>query len=686
MTTRPAAAPADWLDADDFVVAELEPMTPGDVQVFVHRWHEAMREQCPDAEERDRLTRYESLLLEKFTAHRHLRRLAGYPLLCALLCALHRDRRGDLPANRMELYRDALQTLLDRRDRERQLAVSPALSQTEKTLLLRDVAYWLIRNGWSSAPVASVQELVAAKLSGMTVDANAAQVYRVLLERSGLLREPVEGQVDFVHRSFQEYLAAAEAADVNDIGMLVKNAHDDGWHEVVVLAAGHASLHRRVDLLTGILDRASKEPRQTADTLRLVALACLDTSPELPRELRERIRSEAGRMIPPKTMTAAQAVAKAGDLALDLLIRAKPPRAANAVAATIRAAADIGDPAALPLLAKFGTDRRKTVVQELHRAWSRFDPEEYARTVLPAWPLDPDVWFEVTDSRLAPALRHLRGLRRLWYTPNDAPIADLAFVAQLPALEHLWAERVADLRPIGGLPLRSLACSGTTPDEAPLSLAPLAGLATLEHLVIDRPFTDAAALRELPNLSSLHLHAIERASRIADLRTLTDLEHASFGGMPDLFDLSPLHWLAAPHRLWLENCPNLTDLTCPVHWQDSLHGLVVKQSGAPDLAGLGSLRNLEQLFIIEMPRIDLNQLPELPALTSLDIVDSAQGILDLSFLRRLPVLKQVVVFGVEAVDARPLAGRSITIAVPRGVEVIGADGLRPRVVTARRRR
>jgi hypothetical protein len=42
ITTRPAATPADWLGADDFTVAELEPMPRADVPVYVRRWHAAM--------------------------------------------------------------------------------------------------------------------------------------------------------------------------------------------------------------------------------------------------------------------------------------------------------------------------------------------------------------------------------------------------------------------------------------------------------------------------------------------------------------------------------------------------------------------------------------------------------------------------------------------------------------------
>ena len=123
------------------------PLTPSDIRAFVAHWHEAMRSATGDADEREELPEFQRLLIERIPSRRHLRALAETPLLCALLCALHRDRRGQLPSDRMELYDVALEMLLERRDAEHHVVADTMLSRTEKTLLLQDVVYWLIRNG-----------------------------------------------------------------------------------------------------------------------------------------------------------------------------------------------------------------------------------------------------------------------------------------------------------------------------------------------------------------------------------------------------------------------------------------------------------------------------------------------------------------------------------------------------------
>ena len=252
ITSRPGAAASTWLDHQGFTAAEVEPMSWPDVREFVRHWHDAFRAESGDTDRLAQLAASESGLLESLNARRHLRLLATSPLLCALLCVLNLDRRAQLPDERMELYATALDMLLERRDVERLIAPSGVpLSKTIRRLLLEDLAYWLIRSGWSDAPRDRVTERIARKLAAMPragTDDGAA-VLETLIVRSGLIREPVAGRIDFIHRTFEEYLAASAAVSEDQIGELVRNAHDDQWREVIVMAAGHAQPRQREELL-----------------------------------------------------------------------------------------------------------------------------------------------------------------------------------------------------------------------------------------------------------------------------------------------------------------------------------------------------------------------------------------------------------------------------------------------------
>ncbi|GAA2427739.1 hypothetical protein GCM10010388_14050 [Streptomyces mauvecolor] len=118
------------------------------------------------------------------------------------------------------------------------------------------------------------------------------QVFAHLLIRSGLLREPMPGAVGFVHRTFQDYLGAKAAVEERDFGVLVRNAHDDTWDDVVRMAVGHARVVERARLLRQLMRRADHAPR-LRHRLVLLAAACLEHAPELDPAVRADVEERA---------------------------------------------------------------------------------------------------------------------------------------------------------------------------------------------------------------------------------------------------------------------------------------------------------------------------------------------------------------------------------------------------------
>lgn len=671
LTTRPAAIEPDWLGDLGFAIADLQPMTPTDIRGFVARWHEAMRLQSADQDEREDLERYERELVDAIIARPPLRRIAQSPLLCALMCALYRDRHGQLPDDRMELYEVTLQVMLERRDLERGIAPPTGLSRTEKSLILRDIAYWLVRNGRSDADRVRVRERIAAMLVAMPqVRATVDEVFRHLLERSGLLREPIAGQVDFVHRTFQEYLAAKAAVDADDIGILVEHAHLDQWWEVIIMAAGHASRRQREELLTALVEEQIDNRRQR-DWRDLLALACLETSPQLDVDLRARIESRAGRLLPPRSMEVADSLASGGEFVLDLLARSHP-RSAHEVAATVRAAARIGGDSALRLLIRFSRDARPPVVEELVDAWSHFDPVEYAETILRQLPW-PEGNLNISDPALVAGLPALKSLREL-DCRFPTGLGDLGFVRELPNLRTLALSDPAraDLTALAGSQLETLRIVrlGT----APVNLAELVGATRLRRLNVHVPSVHWGRLAELPVLNRLQLAAPPGVDELADLAPMSRLTRLIVEDLSDRFDLTDLEFLAKPDTLGLINWADLVDLHGVERWADSLVNLwlrdcpfvhidqlahlqnltTVDLSGTQvtDLTVLASLRRLRRVRLMRMPELSLAPLRDLPELTSLYLQDSGD------------------------VDLSPLAGKeSLTIYVTRRQTTTGAEWL-----------
>ncbi|MFB6805555.1 NACHT domain-containing protein [Streptomyces sp. NPDC056387] len=550
VTTRPSAVPEDWLTGQAFSLLSLLPMERADVSAFITHWHDSARAECGSEEERAVLDRYETSLIESVGSRRDLGWLASNPLMCALLCALNRDRRMHLPRARKELYDAALDMLLVRRDTERDISGVEGvyLSRDEQTLLLQRLAYWLIRNGQMEASCTEAQEMVGEWLAAMPqvrAQAGAEQVFRHLLIRSGLLREPVPGSVHFVHRTFQDYLGAKAAVEARDFGVLVGNAHEDAWEDVVRMAVGHARPDERARLLRQLLRRADKG-RRDHSRLVLLAAACLEHAPELDPAVWREVEERTAHLLPPHSVGQAEELAKAGELVLELL----PGPAGldeQQAAAVIRTAALVGGERALRVIAGFRRDDRYDVVHELSDSWGRFPTDAYADAVLAEAPVRVGHLHVRTPQELAVLGRmpHIQRVHLTWNGPvpeaisgrrdlewlvihRNPGLTDLAPLAGHPSLRHLGVldcPEVSGIEAVAELSADSLAF-GYLRDG--LSLAPLAAVDGLKSLVIgfepqQRRIGDVPAAEGLTSLAlwqgvrRMTLDGIDRWPGVKDL-------------------------------------------------------------------------------------------------------------------------------------------------------------------------
>jgi hypothetical protein len=385
ITSRPHALKdtSQWIDELGFAEADLQPMEMADIQAFIDHWHLAVREQLRTDPERDNLMELCTKLIRLMRRNRSFQLLATSPLLCAMLCALHRHRHGYIPSDRIELYNACIDLLLERRETERGIDLRdyPNLNNRQKRVILEDVAYWMITNKWSEVSVDRIEERLDLKLNNMEAipsEATGSSVRALFVERTGMLREPLPSRVDFTHKTFQEFLAAQAALNERDLGVLVQNAHDDQWREVIVLAAGLASVKDRSELMQGLIERGDHEPDHRKQ-LYLLAVACLETSLELDSKVKTEVMNRLSSVIPPKNMTEAKDLASAGELAVPYLVRGERWRA-GWTAASVRALALIGGEAALDALEGYASHERQTVTDELLRCWSmNYLPDEYAR-------------------------------------------------------------------------------------------------------------------------------------------------------------------------------------------------------------------------------------------------------------------------------------------------------------------
>jgi hypothetical protein len=605
VSSRPAAIGEGWLDRLRFATAELQPMSMTNVTEFVHQWHAAVGAELLDSDEKADLVDYERALLAAIDTDRHLRALAVSPLLCALLCALNRERRTHLPADRMETYAAALDMLLVRRDAERGVATGEmSLTRGDKVQLLQDIAFWLVRNGWTDAPTERVIGQIgrtAQQLRGNIGDPQA--VFRSLLERSGLLREPTVGHVDFVHRTFQEYLAGKAAAEDDEIGLLVKNAHDAQWREVVIMAAGHARPDQCAELLTGLLRRGRRRGEQRK--FWPLAIAAAQSARRIEPQLRTQIDTVVEQFVPPATDEVAEALAGTGEVLLGLL-HARPPRTVNEAKASIRAVSAIGGRKAMTIIGEILASRGETadddVAQAVVNAWRYFKPDEYMAAVLvPFWPPNRDLW--ISESAQLGVLSRFTELSIVSvdlanFDRRGGNVRALALNPKLRSVRVTGCGSSLDLSPLIDLPVLEaviLECSGRLPDLSPLNFIP--ELRSL-RLTCRTAENSMRAIAQLQGTSSLELRGFDDVTRLADLQLPRSLEDLTLAGFADLGSLSGAERLESLKKLKLFECPRLSDLA-PVTGMKSLEALEIGilQVNTVDLSPLAKLPRLRDLAL-----------------------------------------------------------------------------------------
>ncbi|KPC65975.1 NACHT domain-containing protein [Streptomyces chattanoogensis] len=580
VTTRPSAVHEDWLAADGFDELTLTPMGRAEVAAFIGRWHAAAR---VDAEDVERLDAYEQSLLSAVRTKQDLGRLATNPLMCGLICALHRDRRGYLPHGRKELYDAALSMLLSRRDRERDMGAPTGieLSDEPQVQLLQRLAYWLIRNGRTELARERAEMIIAEALPAVPAAASqgdAAAVFRHLLLRSGLLLEPSPGSVHFIHRTFQDYLGARAAVEEGDFGLLTRYAVDAQFEDVIRMAVAHARPRERAEILRGLIAHGDGiRSDRTRLRVHLLAMACLEHATELDPGVREEVQARARAILPPRSQEESTLLAEVGPIVLELLPGPEELEEdeAREVVAT---AALIGSDAALEVLKGFRAHPEFNVQYRLASYWQFFDTERYAQEVIRH--LGDHAPFTVRSPAELHALKALGGrpvttvigpftdrrlLDELDYRPitqlvlqDNHEISSLAFLREFPALKSLTLQNcpaIDSVVPLADLPFRSLSVSGgessgvTYPRglnclghlnslslQVPLppeGLAAFPAQAPLTFLALWQPIgTDAAHLASWPRLKYLQLRRLSETFAEEEwhvLTHLTELQEFSFG-------------------------------------------------------------------------------------------------------------------------------------------------------------
>ncbi|MER6769966.1 NACHT domain-containing protein [Streptomyces bacillaris] len=532
-TVRPLAVEPDWLRSEDFAELRLLPMRNEDIQAFVTSWHRAARLSEPD--DAERLDELERDLALQFDQNPTLRDLARTPLLCAVICALHRRRDGFLPETRWELYRSALGMLLGHRDRRRRIGDPEGveLDVEEHTQLLQRIAVWLVREGQSEFTRNQALRQLARGLVGMervSAQGPPERILTQLLNRSGLLQERTDATYQFIHRTFQDYLAAKELVEDDHLNELLRHAEEETWQDVILLAAGHCGRRELAVLVSGLLTAGLRHETGTADrtAIHVLAALCAQHATWLDGPVRAAVRESTAALFPPADDSQVRSLARLGPAALAFLpdphTMSDSEEHAPLVVSLIL---NIGGAPAVPH-ARAWALAHPWLGQTFMGKWERFPPEEYATEVLAHCDFVGTV-LTVSERKQLRSLRHLPSVFALSLR-LDLPEAEIGALLESTRIEALFVGETARLPGLSFLSTvaDSLSALDLGRCAAIRDFTPLAGLRKLWFLLLDaedmRP-GHLAPLADMPELSRLRLRNIgaDRLSEIDANPGVTDL-------------------------------------------------------------------------------------------------------------------------------------------------------------------
>lgn len=261
VTSRIAGYHAASLQGD-LAHVTVEPMSPAAVGRFIQNWMRAVHQEIarPNAELseiRETADRESAQFLSvlKQPRQRGGRELATNPLLCGILATVFRQRLGELPQERVELYSQAVEMLFDiwlrreRDDEEAQLLkhelfdilepIAQHIHLHEPTGLIAENQLKQLATEFLAASRGENHLKPTPKLRKAVDD-----MIRVVREDVGLLAARGEGVWGFLHLTFQEYLAARSLVrdSTTAATRITEHLGDARWREPIRLALGYLNI------------------------------------------------------------------------------------------------------------------------------------------------------------------------------------------------------------------------------------------------------------------------------------------------------------------------------------------------------------------------------------------------------------------------------------------------------------
>lgn len=298
----------------------LCPMGPSQIKDFILKWHRSVLiTELGESEEKAykvAISLHKSILISE-----PLLKLASSPLLCAMICSLNHVNNGTIPYSKKELYDECIVMLIESRDRAKKINEDDIhLNIEQKKRIFSRLAYWMMRNDYyADIEYEHALSQISVYKHDMGLTYSDEAILHYFLNRSGLIRTPEPGIIEFIHRSFLEYLCAIQIVREKDWGFLATKIGNNNWRETIIDAISMANKKEATQLITCTLNKISEHSDDERKYLFL-AFSYVNSATEVEANVRDEVIKLMGQMIPPRRGEEALIANEVQKLAIPFLV------------------------------------------------------------------------------------------------------------------------------------------------------------------------------------------------------------------------------------------------------------------------------------------------------------------------------------------------------------------------------
>ena len=306
----------------DHCFFEIMRMKMKNIKKFIKYWHQAILKE--NVEDQKKINEYSQNVIDNVVKSKSLKAISGTPLLCAMICALGYANDKIIPANKLELYEKCCKMLINERDVERHIKYDDKLDildYSKKERVLEDIAYYMM----NAEKVSMRKEDIVEHLKAFLIDStliedkairdNPEILVDYLIRRTGIIREDSIGTVEFVHKTFMEYIASNAIMRKSEWSIIPSKVIHDFWKETIVMCFGHMARDNASIALKELIH--SYAQTQNKEYIFMASL-CTKGASDIEISVNEKIDGIISRFIPPHKKDISQ-LSKMGDIIIPFL-------------------------------------------------------------------------------------------------------------------------------------------------------------------------------------------------------------------------------------------------------------------------------------------------------------------------------------------------------------------------------